>query len=77
MLITTSSALLLTSSNSMTLVVLKLHNNGSNWSNYETWIQKAMSSKGLWRHVEGTTDEPGTVVWLNMLIFSISALMLT
>ena len=30
----------------------------SNWSDYEPHIQKAMGSKGLWRHVEGTAISP-------------------
>ena len=41
-----SSALLLNNSDSTTLAIPKLHNDG---------VQRAMGSKGLWRHVEGTT----------------------
>ena len=54
----TSSALSLNNSNSMTLAIPKLHDDGSNWSDYEPRIQRAMGSKGLWRHVEGTTIVP-------------------
>ena len=42
----------------MTLVVLKLHNDGSNWANYKPHIQRALGLKGLWRHVEGTAIMP-------------------
>jgi len=46
------------SSDSTTLQIPKLHDNGSNWSDYEPRIQKAVGSKGLWRHVEGTAVAP-------------------
>ena len=42
----------------MTLVVPKLHNDRSNWADYEPCIQRALGSKGLWRHVEGTAIVP-------------------
>ena len=42
----------------MTLVVLKLHNDGRNWADYEPCIQRALGLKGLWRHVEGTAIAP-------------------
>ena len=41
-----------------TLVVLKLCNDRSNWANYKPCIQRALGSKGLWRHVEGTAIVP-------------------
>jgi hypothetical protein len=40
------------------LAVPKLRDDGSNWADYAPRIQKAMGSKGLWRHVEGTTTAP-------------------
>ena len=40
-------------SDSTNLAVPKLRDDGSNWSDYEPCIQKAMGSKSLWRHVEG------------------------
>jgi len=46
------------SSNSTTLQIPKLRDDGSNWSDYQPRIQKAMGSKGLWRHVEGTAVAP-------------------
>jgi hypothetical protein len=46
------------SSDSTTLQVPKLRDDGSNWSDYEPRIRKAMGSKGLWRHVEGTAVAP-------------------
>ena len=42
----------------MTLAVPKLHNDGSNWANYEPRIQRVLGSKGLWRHIEGTAIAP-------------------
>src|SRR5882762_1308195 len=44
--------------NSTNLAVPKLHDDGSNWANYSSQIQKAMGSKGLWRHVEGNAVTP-------------------
>ena len=41
-----------------TLAIPKLRDDGSNWSDYEPRIQKAMGSKALWRHVEGTAVAP-------------------
>ena len=52
------SAFSTNSSDTMTLVVLKLHNDRSNWADYEPCIQRALGSKGLWRHVEGTAIVP-------------------
>ena len=45
-------------SDSTTLAIPKLRDNGSNWSDYEPRIRKAMGSKALWRHVEGTAIAP-------------------
>ena len=42
----------------MTLAVLKLHDDGSNWADYKPHIQRALGLKGLWRHVEGTAIAP-------------------
>ena len=53
------------SSDSTTLQVPKLHDDGSNWSDYQPRIQKAMGSKGLWRHVEGKTVAPKPYTILN------------
>ena len=53
-----SSALSLNNSDSMTLTIPKLHDDKSNWSDYELRIQRAMGLKGLWRHVEGTVIAP-------------------
>ena len=40
------------------LAVPKLHNDGSNWDDYKPHIQRTLGSKGLWRHVEGTSIAP-------------------
>ncbi|KIM78408.1 hypothetical protein PILCRDRAFT_11124 [Piloderma croceum F 1598] len=45
-------------SDSTNLAVPKLCDNRNNWSNYKPHIQKAMGSKGLWRHVQGTAIAP-------------------
>ena len=45
-------------SDSTTLAVPKLHDDGSNWADYQLRICKAMVEKGLWRHVEGTATAP-------------------
>ncbi|KIM92082.1 hypothetical protein PILCRDRAFT_203 [Piloderma croceum F 1598] len=45
-------------SDSTNLAVPKLRDDGSNWSDYEPRIQKAMGSKGLWRHIQGTAIAP-------------------
>ena len=45
-------------SETTTLAVPKLRDDGSNWSDYLPRLQNAMGSKGLWRHVEGTATAP-------------------
>jgi len=45
-------------SDSSTLAVPKLRDDGSNWSDYQPRLQNAMGAKGLWRHVEGTAVAP-------------------
>ena len=55
---TMSSLSLDSSSDSKTLQIPKLCDDGSNWTDYELRIQRAMGSKGLWRHVEGIAIAP-------------------
>ena len=43
---------------STTLAVPKLHDDGSNWVDYQPRLQNEMESKGLWRHTEGTATMP-------------------
>jgi hypothetical protein len=52
-------------SDSTTLTVPKLRDDGSNWSDYQPRIQRALGSKGLWRHVEGTAVAPKPYALLN------------
>ena len=52
------SAFSTNNSDTMTLAVLKLHNDGSNWADYKPCIQRALGLKGLWRHVKGTAIVP-------------------
>ena len=46
------------SSNSTTIAVPKLCDDGSNWADYKPRIQNAMGMKGLWRHVLSTAIAP-------------------
>ena len=43
---------------STSLAVPKLRDDGSNWVDYEPRLRKAMGSRGLWRHVEGVAIAP-------------------
>ena len=52
------SAFTTNNSDTTTLAVPKLRDDGSNWADYEPRIQRALGSKGLWRHVEGTAIAP-------------------
>ena len=45
-------------SNLMTLTIPKLHDDGSNWSDYLPRLQNVMGMNGLWRHMEGTATAP-------------------
>ena len=45
-------------SESGSLAVPKLCDDGSNWADYQPQIRKAMGVKGLWRHIKGTTAAP-------------------
>jgi len=60
-----SSLSLNSTSESTNLTVPKLRDDGSNWSDYEPRIQKAMGSKGLWRHVEGKAVVPKPYALVN------------
>ena len=42
----------------MSLSIPKLCDDRSNWSNYQPRIERALGSKGLWRHVVGTAVAP-------------------
>ena len=52
------SAFSTNNSDTTTLAVPKLRDDRSNWANYKPCIQRALWSKGLWRHVEGTAIVP-------------------
>ena len=41
-------------SDSTSLSVPKLRDDGSNWADYEPRVERALGMKGLWRHVVGT-----------------------
>ena len=40
------------------LAVLKLYDDGSNWADYESTIQKAMEAKGIWKYFKGKPFKP-------------------
>ena len=44
--------------NSTSLAVPKLHDDRSNWVDYEPRMQKEMGSRGLWRHIKGVAVAP-------------------
>jgi len=52
-------------SDTTTLSVPKLRDDGSNWSDYQSRIERAMGSKGLWRHMLGTAFAPRLYMLLN------------
>ena len=52
------SAFSTNNSDTTTLAVPKLRDDGSNWADYKPCIQRALGLKGLWRHVEGTAIAP-------------------
>ena len=45
-------------SDSASLSVPKLCDEGSNWADYQPRIERALGLKGLWRHVMGTAIAP-------------------
>ena len=45
-------------SDAMSLSVLKLRDDRSNWSDYLPRVERALGAKGLWRHVLGTAIAP-------------------
>jgi len=60
-----TNLLLNSSSDSTNLSVPKLHDDRSNWSDYQLRIKRAMGSKGLWRHVLGNAIAPKPYMLLN------------
>ena len=51
----TTSLTLGSNLDTMFLLISKLCDDGSNWSDYQLKIEQALGLKGLWRHVVGTT----------------------
>jgi gag-polypeptide of LTR copia-type len=51
-------------SDSTTLSVPKLRDDGSNWADYQPRIERALGSKGLWRHVLGAAIAPKLYILL-------------
>ena len=54
-------------SDSTTLSIPKLRDDGSNWADYEPRVRRAMGSKGLWMHVEGTATKPKPYAIVNVI----------
>jgi len=54
----TTSLSIGSNSDSTALSVPKLRDDGSNWSDYLPRIERALGSKGLWRHVLGSAIAP-------------------
>ena len=52
-------------SDSAALSVPKLHDDGTNWLDYEPHIHKALGAKGLWAHVEGKATTPRPYQFIN------------
>jgi hypothetical protein len=52
------------------LTIPKLHDDGSNWVDYESKAQMAMGSKYLIRHVDGTTRQLTPYITLNRILMS-------
>ena len=48
----------LSSTNDTSVSVPRLRDDGSNWSDYEPRIRRALGSKGLWEHVSRTALVP-------------------
>jgi hypothetical protein len=51
-------------SDSTTLSVPKLCDDGNNWADYQPRIERALGSKGLWRHVLGAAIAPKPYILL-------------
>src|SRR6202522_4108982 len=51
-------------SDSTTLSVPKLRDDGSNWADYQPRIERVLGSKGLWRHVLGAAIAPKPYILL-------------
>ena len=45
-------------SDSTSLSVPKLRDDGSNWADYKPRVERALGIKGLWRHIVGTAIVP-------------------
>ena len=55
----------LLTSNSPSLVIPKLRDDGTNWADYELRARRAMGSKGLVAHLEGRVRVPSPYVLVN------------
>jgi hypothetical protein len=56
--LTTTSLTLGSNSDTTSLSIPKLRDDGSNWSDYQPRVERALGAKGLWRHVVGTAVAP-------------------
>jgi hypothetical protein len=52
-------------SNSSSLIIPKLRDDGTNWADYEPRARRAMGSKGLVAHLEGMAVKPISMMQVN------------
>jgi len=52
-------------SNSPSLVIPKLRDDGTNWADYEPRARRVMGSKGLVAHLEGRVKPPAPYILVN------------
>jgi hypothetical protein len=60
-----SDMTLTSNSNLQNLTIPKLHDDGSNWADYEPWVMIVMKVKGIWKHVQGAAYELKLYVVVN------------
>jgi len=66
----TMSDIAITSNSQSSFVIPKLHDDGSNWADYEPRAKNAMGAKGLMKHAEGRARQPALLILLNDVLMS-------
>ena len=67
LIFTMSSILLPLASDSTSLAIPKLCDNGSNWSDYKLHLHRVRGVKVLWLHIEGKATTPKPYIELNRI----------
>ena len=62
---TMSNVTLSSNSNSQNLTIPKLHDDRSDWDDYEPQVRIAMKAKGIWKHILGSAYEPKLYTQVN------------